>query len=624
VEVTTDAGPPPAELLWRKHLALLVYLARSPRRTRSRDHLTGLLWGDRPETAARHSLREAVHVLRRCCGETGVDATAEHVRLADDAVVLDVELLEEHAAAARWEEAAALVSGDFLEGFGVPGAAGFEDWLAAERLHWRVRCVEVLTRCSADAARRGHLERAAECGQRALRLGPASGAAVRAAMTALVLGGDRAGALALFDRFTRQLAEEVGTAPDEETRALAERVRGERAWKVPEGEAAPRQGAESRRAPLAGRERELDLLLAAWDACRSARRAGVAIIEGESGVGKTRLAEEVLARSRLDGASTSAVRAVAGDSALPLSGMLGLARGGLAAAAGVAGATPDALAALAAQVPEWAERFPGAKAAAPLPVTAALVHALRAAADDRPVLLFLDDAHRLDTASLVALGTLVRDLAAAPVFLLLTAGTEAPLPELDELRVRVGRDVPGIAVRLAPLPSSALQALARWAFPSYSEVEIDRVARRVATDSAGLPLLAVELFHAVALGLDLHRTAGAWPAEHHTLDQTLPGDLPDAVIAAIRIGFRRLGKDAQAVLAAASVLGERADVATLAKATGLAGERLTNALDEAEWQRWVAADARGYSFVARVVRDCIAREMLTEGQRRRVLEAAGG
>ena len=35
-----------------------------------------------------------------------------------------------------------------------------------------------------------------------------------------------------------------------------------------------------------------------------------------------------------------------------------------------------------------------------------------------------------------------------------------------------------------------------------------------------------------------------------------------------------------------------------------------------------ASDARGYSFVARIVRDCIAREMLTEGQRRRVLEAA--
>ena len=61
--VTVDGAEPPAELLWRKHLALLLYLARSPRRSRSREHLIGLLWADKPETAARHSLREAVRVL---------------------------------------------------------------------------------------------------------------------------------------------------------------------------------------------------------------------------------------------------------------------------------------------------------------------------------------------------------------------------------------------------------------------------------------------------------------------------------------------------------------------------------------------------------------------------------
>ena len=75
VEVTLDGGPAPAELLWRKNLAMLIYLARSPRRTRSRDHLVGLLWGDRSETAARHSLSEALRVIRRHAGETSVDAS---------------------------------------------------------------------------------------------------------------------------------------------------------------------------------------------------------------------------------------------------------------------------------------------------------------------------------------------------------------------------------------------------------------------------------------------------------------------------------------------------------------------------------------------------------------------
>ena len=144
-------------------------------------------------------------------------------------------------------------------------------------------------------------------------------------------------------------------------------------------------------------------------------------------------------------------------------------------------------------------------------------------------------------------------------------------------------------------------------------------------DSAGLPLLAVELLHAVALGLDLQGdTAGAaWPAAHRTLDQTLPGDLPDGVTAAIRVGFRRLGKDAQALLAAAAVLGDRVSAVTLGRAAGVAGERLPLALDELEWTRWLTAESRGYSFTARIVRDVVARDMLTAGQRQRVLEAAG-
>ena len=43
-------------------------------------------------------------------------------------------------------------------------------------------------------------------------------------------------------------------------------------------------------------------------------------------------------------------------------------------------------------------------------------------------------------------------------------------------------------------------------------------------------------------------------------------------------------------------------------------------LDELERQHWLLDDGRGYTFRARLVRDIIARDMLTGGQRRRVLE----
>ena len=193
---------------------------------------------------------------------------------------------------------------------------------------------------------------------------------------------------------------------------------------------------------------------------------------------------------------------------------------------------------------------------------------------------------------------------------------------LAELRTRFGRDVAGETVKLSALGDDPLRALARWAFPSYADDAVDRVTRRVAVDSAGLPLLAVEICHAIALGLDLTATAGAWPEPLRTLDHTLPGALPDTVVAAIRVGFRRLSNNGQSALTAAAVLGEPASAVAIGRASSLAGDSLNNALDELEWQRWLVADGRGYCFVARIVRDVINRDMVTAGQRQRVLDAA--
>jgi hypothetical protein len=62
-------------------------------------------------------------------------------------------------------------------------------------------------------------------------------------------------------------------------------------------------------------------------------------------------------------------------------------------------------------------------------------------------------------------------------------------------------------------------------------------------------------------------------------------------------------------------------MATLGDATGLEDDALAGALDELEWQRWLSAEPRGYSFVARIVRDVVERDMLTPGQRQRILAA---
>ncbi len=610
VEVSVDGAGAPAPLLWRKNLALLIYLARSPKRTRSREHLVGLLWGDKPEAAARHSLNEAVRVLRLCAGEEGVASDARQVRLAPGAVELDTDRFEALVASGDVGAAAALVAGDFLEGFGVPGASAFDDWLAAERLQWRRRSLDALVRHSEALIAAGRVAEASDAAQRALALDATCSAAMRALLRARALAGDRAGALKQYDAFVARLAADVGAVPDAETLALAERVRRERVWRLPERlRTSGPSGPASRRAPLAGRCAELARLGDVWAACRRERRAAVAVIEGEGGHGKTRLAEELVARARLDGAAVAAVRAVEADTADPWSGVLGIARSGLLEARGAAGAPSAALARLRGEpgdaTPAWA-----------------LAAVAAAVAEERPVAMVADDAHWLDRPSLLALDALVRDLAGAPLLLVVTVAPHPPRAELDALRARVGREVAGVALRLGPLDADALRELARWALPAYDAVALDRVTRRVATDSAGIPLLAVELLHAVASGLDLRQSPGAWPEPLRTLDQTLPGALPDAVVAAVRVGFRRLSADAQRVLAAAAVLGGRVPAAALERAAEVGGDALAAALDELEWQRWLTAEARGYAFVARIVRDIVARDMVTAGQRERIRAAA--
>lgn len=623
VGLSLDGGPAPAELLWRKHLALLVYLARSPR-GRTREHLVGLLWGEKPEAAARHSLNEAIRVLRRYLGDDSVDTGAGQVRLAAEAVRLDASQLEALAAAGEWKAASRLVAGEFLEGFAIAGASGFEDWLAGERSLLRRRSVEVLVSHADELLRAGQASESVGVALRAVALEPDSELALRILMRGLSLSGDRAGALERYEAHCERLKRETGGSPDAETRALAERVRQERLVRPGPAVGAAEQDDDSRKAPLVGRESELARLVDAAARAARDRRAAVLVLEGDSGVGKTRLAEELLARMRLDGVVVAAVRAVEADREEEWSGILALVRHGLLPARGLAAAPAPALAAFTAALAEWADRFPDLPGEpVPAPLGRALSEVLRAATEEQPVALAVDDARWLDRSSFLALLAALRDLATAPLIIVFATDLQPPIPELDEVRARIGRDVRGVSLRLAPLGTADLRALARHMLPGFNDVEIERVVRRVATDSAGLPLLAVELFRAVALGLDLRQTPGAWPEPLKTLDQTLPGDLPETVVAAIRIGFRRLSPTAQRVLAVAAALGDRVPGNLLAKVTTLSPADLALALDELEWNRWLVFEPRGYSFLARVTRQVIARDMLTPGQRQRVFEAAG-
>jgi hypothetical protein len=312
-------------------------------------------------------------------------------------------------------------------------------------------------------------------------------------------------------------------------------------------------------------------------------------------------------------AGVAAARAVEGDLSDPWSGVP-LARGGLLDVAGGAGAP-----AARPRSPKSCRNgrtAPGVHSAAAAPLGRALLEAVRAAAAEHPIVLAVDDAQWLDPDSALSLGVLLRDLKSAPLTLVLASSPYPERPELDELRSRIGRDLEGGAVRLRRLDRAALRSLAGEMLPGYDTVSLDRVVRRVATDPPA-PLLAVELLRAVALSLGT--IAGAWPRRPNA--RSTAWRPPDAVVAPSD-GVPAAESEAQRVLVSAAVLGDLAAPAVLARALEMGDETLAPALDELEWHRWLVSEPRGYSFSARIVRQVVQRDMVTPGQRRRVLEAA--
>ncbi len=279
-------------------------------------------------------------------------------------------------------------------------------------------------------------------------------------MRALALTGDRAGALSVADARARALRAALDASPSAETARLLERIREARVGRrllaaSPSARPRPR---------LCGRTAELEQLGRAWDRARRERMGQVVLVEGEPGEGKSRLIEELTSRARLDEATVAVARAVPADQAKQWSALAGLLAAGLSDAPGLAAASPATLAGLAALDPAIGARFRVTAAAAPL--DDALVAAALAAADERPLLLALDDAQWIDAGTLAALPALARDTARQPVLVVLGVARGTPEAErLDGMRTRLGRDLEGAVVRLGRLDPAALRDLAAWAVP---------------------------------------------------------------------------------------------------------------------------------------------------------------
>ncbi|HEX5634644.1 MAG TPA: AAA family ATPase, partial [Gemmatimonadales bacterium] len=524
----------------------------------------------------------------------------------------DVDEFERATACGDWSVAARVCGGEFAEGLVVPGAVTFDQWLEEERRHFRAQGVVAISRRAELLLDEGRSGQAADEARRALALDRLAERAVLAVVRSRLMMGDVRGARESGQEYLG-LCAELGVPPSHEVVKLLDR-------ELPPGNG--RQWSTRQPGPpLVGRERELTLLREVWETTCLSRQASLVAITGEPGMGVSRLLSDLAARARLEGASVVRVAGVPADQERPWSGVLGLALGGLLGAKGLAAAPPGALGALARRLAEWRERYPGSRDEGMAPDDA-LAEIVAVAADEAPLLVVLDNAHRLDTATLDAVPGLLRRWAGLPVMVAVGASSIHERVEVDELRQRAGREVPGMALRLGALSVRSIRALAATMLPTYTEPQLERLVRRVVTDSAGIPLLVIELLIAVSRGLELDGNVKAWPATERTLEDSLPGDLPDAVMAALRVNFRMLSPAAQEVLAAVAALPEPCPAELLACSLEREVPAVQDALDELQVQRWLATDGRGYTFAARLIRRVIGEDMLTPGQRRRVLERA--
>ena len=210
----------------RKALALICYLALHPEMAVSRDELSELLWPERFQEQARHSLRQALLELRR------VPPLASALRVEPDAVAfspatLDVDALQLRALteARRPEDAAARYEGDLLVGFR-SGSDRFDRWLEHTRRELRSVAASALIEAATAALEADQLDAALAHAARALAIEPSREAAHRIAMTAHQRAGRRADALRQYELCEEAMQRELGAVPSAEMRAMRDALRG--------------------------------------------------------------------------------------------------------------------------------------------------------------------------------------------------------------------------------------------------------------------------------------------------------------------------------------------------------------------------------------------------------------
>lgn len=361
--------------------------------------------------------------------------------------------------------------------------------------------------------------------------------------------------------------------------------------------------------PFVGREEEMGVLRALLDqAC--AGRGGIGLVVGEPGIGKTRTAEELAADARLRGARVVWGRCYEGNGAPSYWPWVQILRSLVRDhdESALRSWFGSGVADVAQIVPELREQMPDLAAPsiespqAPFRLFESIASFVRAVAEQKPLVLILDDLHWADRPTLLLLQHLAGELKSSR---LLVLGTYR--------NVEVGRQHP-LAQTLAELTRE--QVSQRVTLRGLDEHEVAQiVALTVGADAPPRLIAAITretdgnpFFIAETVRLLRAEGDAAWFSQTTTWSLKIPPGVREV------IGQRlaRLSRPCNDALTVAAIIGREFSLAVLRQVSGLQTEMLLEALEEAETARVIVAPPRTlgrYTFSHALIRETLYEDL---------------
>ena len=371
--------------------------------------------------------------------------------------------------------------------------------------------------------------------------------------------------------------------------------------------------AGDQKSPFVGRNNEYGQFLGLI-ARLTARSGQVVLIEGEAGIGKSRLMHEVACYAKQQAFPMLVTNCYEIERAIAYQPVIDLATqaGETVSEPQLCKIAPILLAEIAALVPAMAARLidlPPLSADFPEARQARLFHALvqliDALARDRQLIVMIDDIQWADDASLRFLHFLARQIASRPV-LLACAYRDEELDNnagLSSLIESLRREPHTRHMALARLgPADTVTLLDRLNDPKLSAPDL---ATRLHRETDGNPFFLWSIMHSLSDGDCVVSDAGNLP-------------LPDALRDSVRVRLARVPQEDRRLLDVAAVLGRRFDFETLLALARAPEERFLHTMESLVKRRLLREDQEGgcYDFNHDKVREVVYRDI---GMARRVL-----